>query len=66
MLNQAIVAQLTDVEDAVASASEPALDELEVRLLVILGKIRTRRDQPLRDLPASRPACAAAQPPTGG
>lgn len=65
MLNHAIVAQLQNVEDAVASASEAALDELEVRLLVILGRIRTRRDQPLKDLPASRQACAAVQPPTG-
>lgn len=65
MLNHAIVAQLQDVEDAVASASEAALDELEVRLLVILGKIRTRRDQPIRGLPTSRQADAAVQPPTG-
>ena len=65
MLNHAIVAQLQDVEDAVASASEAALDELEVRLLVILGKIRTRRDQPIRGLPTSHQADAAVQPPTG-
>ena len=68
MLNQFVVNRVRDLEDAVASASEAALDELEVRLLIVMSKIRAQRERhsQVREPRVSRPDAASPLPPTAG